>query len=236
MSGSEKVESVEASGKTVEEALEKGLAELGISKDEAEWEILRQASRGVMGLGAGEALVRVTRSLPTTTAEDEDEDVVAIAQELLRDLLKLMGVRARVVPLPLHNSDMLDQGDESPSIALDVQGPDLGVLIGRRGETLNALQYMTRLMLSHKLGRWVPMAVDVEQYKRRRRHSLQQLALRMAERVSFSQQSVALEAMPAAERRVIHLTLHDHPTVTTESVGEGEQRKVTIIPRNPKPR
>jgi spoIIIJ-associated protein len=230
----ENVESVEVSGKTVEEALEKGLAELGIPQDEAEWEVLRQGSRGVMGFGAEEALVRITRSLPPTTAEEENEDVVAIAQEILRDLLRLMGVQARVVSLPVESSDMPNQGDESPPVVLDVQGPDLGVLIGRRGETLNALQYMTRLMLSHKLERWVPMAIDVEQYKRRRRRSLQQLALRMAERVSFSQQPVALEAMPPAERRIVHLTLRDHPTVTTESVGEGEQRKVTIIPRNPK--
>jgi spoIIIJ-associated protein len=232
----EKVESVEVSGKTVEDALERGLAELDISKDEAEWEVLRQGSRGIMGLGAEEALVRVTRALPTVTAVDKSEDVAVTAQNLLRDLLRLMGVRARVVPIPAENSDLLDQEGEPSPIVLDVQGPDLGVLIGRRGETLSALQYMTRLMLSHKLGRWVPVAVDVEQYKVRRRHSLRQLAVRMAERVSFSRQPVALEAMPAAERRIIHLTLRDHPTVTTESVGEGDKRKVTIIPRNPKPR
>jgi spoIIIJ-associated protein len=230
----ENVENVEVSGRTVEEALEKGLTELGISKDEAEWEVLRQGSRGIMGLGAEEALVRVTRSLPTATAEEEDEneDVVAMVQEILKNLLRLMGVRAKVVLIPADSSDVLNQEDETPPVMLDVQGPDLGVLIGRRGETLHALQFMTRLMLNHKLGRWVPVAVDVEQYKVRRRHSLQQLALRMAERVSFSQQPVALEAMPPAERRIIHLTLRDHPTVTTESVGEGDKRKVTIIPRD----
>lgn len=241
----EKLESVETSGKTVEEALEKGLAELGVSREEARWEVIRQGSRGIMGIGAEEALVRVSRSIPPPSVEPEepkepektreetDEELVETAQKILKDLLKLMGVRARVAPLPIDISDLMEQEGDEPSVLLDVQGPDLGILIGRRGETLSALQFMTRLILSHKVERWVPVAVDVEQYKVRRRHALQQLALRMAERVSFSRQPVALEAMPAAERRIIHLTLRDHPAVKTESVGEGDKRKVTIIPKTP---
>ena len=105
------------------------------------------------------------------------------------------------------------------------------ILIGRRGETLRALQYMTRLMLSRKLERWVPVIVDVESYRVRRRRSLRQLANRMADRVAFSQQRVVLEAMPPNERRIIHIALRAHPQVTTKSIGEGDNRKVTILPK-----
>jgi spoIIIJ-associated protein len=124
----------------------------------------------------------------------------------------------------------LEEG-EPPPVVLDIVGDDLGILIGRRGETLAALQYITRLMVSRKTRRWYPLVVDVEQYKLRRERSLRRLAQRMAERVSFSRQPIALEAMSAYERRIVHMALRDHPSVTTESVGEGDQRKVTIIPK-----
>jgi spoIIIJ-associated protein len=126
--------------------------------------------------------------------------------------------------------DLAEEGEE-PALILDVTGNDLGILIGRRGETLRALQYMTRLMLSRKLERWEPIIVDVESYRVRRRRSLRQLAARMAERVAFSKQQVVLESMPANERRIIHIALRDHPQVTTRSIGEGDNRKVTIVPK-----
>ncbi|MFB0537715.1 MAG: protein jag, partial [Anaerolineae bacterium] len=137
-----------------------------------------------------------------------------------------MGIRAQVVI-----RQKVDEEGQQPTVVLDIVGDDLGILIGRRGETLAALQYITRLIVSRKTRRWYPLVVDVEQYKIRRERSLRRLAQRMAERVSFSQQTVALEAMPAYERRIVHLALRDHPTVSTKSVGEGDQRKVTLIPK-----
>jgi spoIIIJ-associated protein len=110
-------------------------------------------------------------------------------------------------------------------------GDDLSILIGRQGEVLNALQYIARLIVSREAERWVNLVVDIEGYKQRRANSLQQLAKRIAERVARTRQPVALEPMPPHERRVIHITLRDHPTVTTQSVGRGDRRKVTIIPR-----
>ena len=100
-----------------------------------------------------------------------------------------------------------------------------------KSETLTALQYVTRLMVNHKLERWVNVVVDVEEYKNRRERTLQQLAMRTAERVAATGRTLALEPMPARERRIIHLTLRDHPEVTTQSVGEDEHRKVTIVPK-----
>ena len=233
--------SVEASGKDVEEAIAQGLAELGKTRDEVEIEVLSEGSRGLFGLGAEEARVRISiiesqvleevvekiEVVKEPAAPPLERDFQQIAKGTLEELLVKMGISVQVVIRP-----KADVGEgELPTVVLDIVGDDLGILIGRRGETLAALQYITRLIVSHKTRRWHPLVVDVEQYKVRRERSLRRLAQRMAERVSFSRQPVALEAMSAYERRIVHLALRDHPTVTTKSVGEGDHRKVTIIPK-----
>ena len=230
---------LEFTGKTVEEAIDKGLAELGISKEQAEITVLSQGSRGLLGLGAEDARVAV-RMLETAAATvpqeakaeteptaEEDEAVVA-ARDALTEMLRLLGITCRVDVQ--KNISLL--GSDSVPFVLDIQAEeDLGVLIGRRGETLAALQYLTRLIVGHKTGQWVDLAVDVQQYKVRRGQALQGLAQRMAERVVETGRAIALEAMPPAERRIVHLTLRDHPKVTTQSIGEGENRKVMILPK-----
>ncbi|GAB4535152.1 MAG: KH domain-containing protein [Anaerolineae bacterium] len=245
-------ESVEVSAKTVEEAIERGLKELGRTRDQVEVEVLYAGRSGVLGIGAEDARVRLVarpashiveaqdaprekeEEMPAapaplaTEAEPVSSQVAELAIDILQGLLDRMQVRAVVKASP--GDDLAEEGEE-PALVLDITGDDLGVLIGRRGETLRALQYMTRLMLSRKLGRWEPVIVDVESYRVRRRRSLRQLAVRMAERVAFSKQRVVLEAMPANERRIIHIALRDHPQVTTRSIGEGDHRKVTIIPK-----
>lgn len=243
----EKRKSVDVSGKSVEEAIAHGLAELGKTRGEVEIEVLSEGSRGLFGLGAEEARVRISIIEPQVVekvveeieAEEEErkvkepapppleKDFRQIAKGTLEELLAKMGIRAQVV---IRQKVDVEEGELAP-VALDIVGDDLGILIGRRGETLAALQYITRLIVSRKMCRWYPLVVDVEQYKVRRERSLRRLAQQMAERVSFSRQPVALEAMPAYERRIVHLALRDHPAVTTKSVGEGDQRKVTIIPK-----
>jgi len=233
--------SVEASGKDVEEAIAQGLAELGKTRDEVEIEVLSEGSRGLFGLGAEEARVRISiiesqvleevvekiEVVREPAAPPLERDFQQIAKGTLEELLVKMGISVQVV---IRQKADVGEG-ELPTVVLDIVGDDLGILIGRRGETLAALQYITRLIVSHKTRRWHPLVVDVEQYKVRRERSLRRLAQRMAERVSFSRQPVALEAMSAYERRIVHLALRDHPTVTTKSVGEGDHRKVTIIPK-----
>ncbi len=120
---------------------------------------------------------------------------------------------------------------DGPTLVLDIHGEELGGLIGRRGETLEDLQYLTRLLVAKELGHYINLIIDVEGYKAHREQMLQQLAQRMAERVTTSHKPASLEPMPANERRIIHLTLRDHPHVRTESVGSGENRKVTILPK-----
>ena len=151
-----------------------------------------------------------------------------IAVDLLQGMLDRMDVRATAEAVPYRG--VFDVGQDAP-LVLNIEGDDLGILIGRRAETLAAIQYLTRLMLNHKTHRWINLVVDVEGYKARREEQLVKLAERMADRVATTGKPVALEAMPARERRIIHITLREHPKVITESTGEGEHRKVTIIPR-----
>jgi spoIIIJ-associated protein len=139
-----------------------------------------------------------------------------------------MGINAQVTPRLAV--DLVEE-DEEPPLVLDVAGDDLGILIGRRSETLQALQFMVRLMVNRDLNRWEPIVVDVQSYRVRRRRSLRQMAEKMAERAAASHKRVVLEAMPPHERRIIHIALRNHPHVTTKSVGSEDNRKVTIVPK-----
>jgi spoIIIJ-associated protein len=270
--------SIEASGPDIESAISKGIAELGVSRDEVMIEVLEEPGRRLLGLGAKQAKVRVTViKAPATPApppavtpppasaarteapvapaakptqapapasefeEDEDwadeESVTAedlaedatVGAETLRELLHHMDINAKVVVRPAKS-----ESDEAQHWTLEIQGRDLGALIGRRGETLAALQYITRLIASRDLERRANIVIDVEGYKSRRETMLRRLAKRMAEQAIQRGRTVSLEPMPPHERRIIHLALRDNPNVTTESVGEGDHRKVTIIPRRSK--
>ncbi|NIN65819.1 MAG: KH domain-containing protein [Anaerolineae bacterium] len=217
--------SVEASGRTVDEAIEKALEDLGADADQVETEILTEGSRGLLGLGGEEARVRVTVVEPEEPEEpvSTGEEVAEIGRDVVRELLRHMGVEAEVV---VQESD---QVDVAPMV-LDVTGDNLGILIGRQGETLRDLQYIVRLIVSRKLQRWANIVVDVGGYKRRRERILTELAGRMAERVVAEGRPVTLEPMPAHERRIVHIALRDHDLVRTESTGEGRRRKVVIFP------
>lgn len=258
--------SIEVEAATVEAAITKGLARLGVSSDQVRIEVLNEGSRGLLGLGARDALVRLTllppspaekevsddRREPVPQAEEKPAEPVlepepvpeetapkaetppprasnkVVAREVLSELLQLMGFEAQV---KVRGDKDSSAGDDAPPFVLDVRGNDLGVLIGRRGKTLHALQFMTRLIVNREVGEWVRLVVDVEKYKVRREKQLEQLADRLAERVALTQQPIALEPMPPNERRIIHVRLREHPIVTTESVGKGERRKVTILPK-----
>ena len=263
--------SVEIHGRNTETAIDDGLAELGLRRNQVDIEVLHPGSRGVLGIGAEDAIVRLTPRLQLPTVEGErirrveeeiaeevaaeeivvveeaaepeeavavapeaamemedvgSEETAALAQNLLSDLLDHLGVQAQV----MARYGAAEEG-EKPPLTLDVVGKDLGILIGRRGETLASLQFLMRLMVNNHIHRWINLVVDVEGYKARRERMLRELALRMAERAVATGRVVALEAMPARERRLVHIALRDHPDVTTQSIGEGESRKVTIIPR-----
>ena len=249
--------SVKASAKSVEEAIAKALSELGAERDEADIEIIAEGSRGVLGFGAEDAEVMISIEVPSSSLEPEQakleeseavapeeqpfveeeyldegglsgQEVAEVAREVLATLLEKMGVSASISVTP--GSSLPDEEGPAPTL-LDVNGRDLGILIGRRGETLRDLQFMTRLIVNRRLGYWPNLVVDVEGYKVRREEMLTGLALRMADKVVETHRSVTLEPMSAYERRIIHIALRDHPQVTTESTGEGEGRKVMILPK-----
>ncbi len=148
---------------------------------------------------------------------------------VLAELLDKMSIRADVIIRRAQSSG--EEGESAPWL-LDVSGSgDLSVLIGRRGETLASLQYITRLITSRELQRRANIVVDVSGYKARRTSKLNELAKRMAEQAVRQQRTIALEPMPPYERRIIHLALRDHEAVMTRSIGEGQARKVTIVPK-----
>lgn len=161
-------------------------------------------------------------------AADEQDQLEKIAVEYLQELLQLMGIKAKVVSQIA--SELAEPGEEAP-LVLDITGNDLGILIGRRSETLQAIQYMLRLMVSKQTGSWQRIIVDVESYRARRRSSLRQMAKRMAEKAVATRERVVMEAMSAYERRIIHMALRDDPAVFTKSIGRENNRKVTIIPK-----
>lgn len=222
------MKSLEISAPTVEEAIQKALEQLNVSREKVEVTVVKEGKSGILGLGAEEAIVRV-RSLEMEP--EQRSEASEMAKEALESLLVQLGVEASVI---LEAEPPFEQGTEaSEVITINVTGDDLGILIGRRGQTLAALQHMVRLIVAHKMKGRVPIVIDVEGYKQRRYGALQALALRMAEQVKERKKPFALEPMPAYERRIIHLALVDDPDVTTESTGVGEVRKVVIMPKQP---
>jgi spoIIIJ-associated protein len=258
---------VEASGKTVDEAIEQALEQLDASRDEVEVEVLSEG-------GDDDARVRV-RLLEDSDdepdddetddddadeddddeADDADENAAAVAPmanegagdstagegddeyeedeaefaaQMLDQMLAMMGIEADV---SIRDAETPGDGVGMAKAVLDIEGDDLGILIGRRGETLQALQYLLNVMVARQLGEQAFFTVDVEGYRRRRERSLTGLARRTAEQVRRTKRAVQLEPMPANERRIIHLALADDRYVTTASSGEGDARKVSIQPK-----
>jgi len=162
------------------------------------------------------------------SAAKKDSGVTEVAKGVLEELLARMEVVASVVP---ETGPVAEEGEAATSITLEIEGDDLGILIGRRGQTLASLQYIVRLIVGHQTEAWLPITVDVEEYKQRRHEKLQALAWRLAEQVKTRRVPFTLEPMSAYERRIIHLALADYPDVTTESIGEGESRRVVIQPK-----
>lgn len=153
------------------------------------------------------------------------EELAKLASEMLGELLEHMGY-----PADIEVSWLEDDGENSP-LNLNVVGGNLGMLIGRHGETLASIQYMIRLMVNQRIHRWTNIVVDVDGYKERRSEQLSQMAHRMADQVAQTGRGVALEPMPANERRLVHIALRTHPRVYTESIGEADRRKVQILPK-----
>lgn len=298
---SEQKREIEARGANVDAAVENGLRQLGLRRDAVEIIVLDEGSRGLLGIGARDAVVKLVvtavapppppapkpapaqpepkpaparsepkpaparpepkpepakpepkpeppqpRPQPATAAraavavddeDDEDEafDATAVADEaeaevaasVVSELLAHMDIVAGV---SVRQTEPDDITGERVNV-VDVEGDDLTILIGPRGETLDALQYVSRLMVGHRMRRRAQFVVDVEGYRARREQALSRLAERMAQKAITRQQPVSLEPMPAYDRRIIHMTLRNSDEVYTESAGEGNRRRVRIYPK-----
>lgn len=228
---------IEVTAATVEEAIERGAQQLGVPKESLLVEVIDEGTRGVLGMSARQAHVRLQAVLaPTRPAPasppvlefgGDDDEALSTTRVVLEELLERMEIRAQI---DVEWGEPSDDRDDRPML-VNIHGGDLTALIGRKGETLSALQYITRLIVGKETQRMIPIVVDVDGFRARREEQLRRLARSMATQAVEQSRTMVLEPMPANERRIIHLELRDSTEVTTESTGEGDQRKVTVIPR-----
>jgi len=244
---SEQTREIESKGVDVEAAIGVGLAKLGVKRSDVIIEVVDEGSKGLLGIGSRPAVVRMTslipvaRAVPVTSSKAVREPVAAVEEENQPDLEEESDTAVQTVAELLENMHV--QAEISTSLTapdditgrqlplLEIKGDDLGVLIGPRGETLNALQYVARLMVGHRIRKRASFVIDVQGYRQRREQALARLAERTARKVSGRKRPVTLEPMPPHERRIIHITLRDSEEVYTQSIGEGKRRKVRILPK-----
>ena len=207
---------IETTAKTPEEAIEIALKELDVERPDVEIDVVSKGKTGILGIGGEPAKVRVT-------VLEKPPDAVVATTDILQSLISLMDVSATIT---LVDAEREDVGGP----VFDVDGDDSGLLIGSKGETLRALQFLVSFIASRRLGDRVNLFVDVSGYQERRYETLRSLAERNARRVASSGREIILEPMPPNERRIVHMALADDPDVNTVSDGMGDGRRVVIEP------
>jgi len=234
---------VETEGDTIDQAIETALVRLGVVRDKITVDILSEGKRGILGFGAQKARIRAALRKPVielTTPEPAHETTVVIAaapkpipdaettaagekaKGVLDEILKLMGVKASV---------QAKAGEKTDEVVLEVSSDNGGLLIGRKGQTLEALQYLvTRIVGERQGSEGLHIVVDIENYRDRRRKSLEDMALRLGEKAKRQRKTVTVDALSAADRRIVHAALQDDPWITTKSLGQGSYRRLLIIP------
>ena len=231
---------VEAEGESIDVAIENALRLLGVARDQISIEVVSEGRRGILGFGAQKARIRAQLRKPATregaapaepsashppisAAPQPDAEIIHKAKEILEEILERIGVQAAVSVKPSP------KGNET---ILDVQTASSGVLIGRKGQTLEALQYLvTRIVSERHGGNAMPhIVIDIENYRERRRRSLEDLALRLGEKAKRQRKTVTVDALSAADRRIVHAALQDDPWLSTKSLGQGAYRRLLIIP------
>jgi len=205
------VKELEVSGRTVEDALRSALLRLGVSREEVDYEVIDEGSKGLFGIfGARTAKIRVV------VKQNPVDKLVKFLKEVTIAMGLLIDVEVSV---------------KEQTISANIKGENLGVLIGRRGETLDALQYLSNLVVNKNSEAKQKIILDIEGYRNRRKNTLQKLALRLADKVRKQGKSIVLEPMNAQERRVIHTTLQSRDDIYTFSEGEEPYRKIVIAPK-----
>lgn len=214
----------------MEEATRIALTRLNVGLDEVEIIILSEGKSGLFGFGAEDARISV-RCLDSS--QDTSQDTIDIAKDVLENILSMLGINA-AVQVVTPQSIRQQTVDDTHTVILNIEGAEAESLIGRKGTTIEAIQYLVRLITARRTKLKIPIMIDVQSYKQRRYNDLRTLAINVALQVKSRKSSCRLEPMSAYERRIIHLSLADDPDVTTESVGEGDSRKVVVLPVNRK--
>ena len=227
---------VETEGDTIDAAIEQALRLLGVEREKITVEIVSEGRKGILGFGSQKAKIRAQLRKSAVSIEDHevrpgavelpvtpDASAVAVkAKKVLEEILSLMGVQATV------QQKSSAKGDET---ILEVRADNSGLLIGRKGQTLEALQYLITRIAGERQGSEGPhIVVDIENYRERRRRSLEDMALRLGEKAKRQRKTVTVDALSAADRRIIHAALQDDPWVSTKSLGQGSYRRLLIIP------
>lgn len=251
---------------TVEEAIEKGLEQLGVEEKDVEVEVLDEGKRNLFRFASKQARIKLTvldssdssnqdaydeleeEIIPLEEEEEEDlnfeemleaemnsniieqvdlekTDIEIVVKDTVSELLEKMDVQAGVKVEKVYQAE-----EDREIIYVNIEGSDLSFLIGRRAETLNALQYITSLMVNKKVNQWIPLQLDIQNFRHRREIELQKLARRMADQVVSTGRRQCLEPMPPNERRIVHIELRKYDLVYTESIGEEPNRKICIYP------
>lgn len=211
--------SVETSGKTIDQALEKALKAMGVRKDEVDIEVLSESSSGLLGLFGGKSVsIRVTQRGERDTLGSENSEVI---RQVIGELLGFMGVDFTL---------NIEESDDTTFVNISSEGLD-GLLIGRRGETLSSIQHIVNRVFTGRTHRHSKITIDVGGYIHRRHRLLIEKAHRLADRVRRTQSEFDFEPMKASERRIIHLAVAEYDDVTTYTIGDGLLRKVVLTPR-----
>ncbi len=204
------MEYIEFSGKTVEEAITSACEYFLATSDKVEYEVVDEGTSGFLGIGAKQALIK---------ARVKDEDIVSQARSFLNDVFASMSLAVNLE---------IDYDEENKEMSIELTGDEMGVLIGKRGQTLDSLQYLTSLVVNKGTEEYVRVKIDTENYRERRKKTLENLAKNMSYKVKRSRRPVSLEPMNPYERRIIHSALQDDKYVETHSEGEEPYRYVVI--------
>jgi spoIIIJ-associated protein len=227
------MEFTEFTGKSVDDALTKASIQLGAPSDQLDYEVIEAGSNGILGFGSRNAVIRARKKVEdpvffeTSTFEepenkavvDSDQTPSDIAKEFLADVFDKMGLEVSI--------DTTFDDIESV-LSIELSGPEMGIIIGKRGQTLDSLQYLTNLAVNRKSTTYIRVKMDTEDYRRRRTATLENLAHNVAYKVKRTRRPAALEAMNPYERRIIHYALQDDDAVVTHSEGEEPYRHVVI--------
>lgn len=200
---------IKVTGKTVDDALTEGLVKLGTTSDMVEYHVLEKGSSGFLGIGSKPAVIEIRKKF---TVED-------VVRSFLNDVFRSMNMQVEVI---------INVSEDSKVISVELKGDDMGVLIGKRGQTLDSLQYLANLVANKQSEEYVKVKLDTEDYRKRRRETLENLARNIAYKVKRSKRPIALEPMNPFERRVIHSALQNDRYVSTHSEGDEPFRHVVV--------